>query len=202
MGSVKAEFVDLYEVLEVSSSASFETIERVFRHLASRYHPDVAVTGDRNRFTQLVNAYEVLGSPQPRAAYDAQYDRFRKQQAELVENAERTGDDCAERHRLLSLFYAQRRRNFKQPGVGISTLESAMKIPIELLEFHLWYFREKNWVKREESGLLSITCEGVDEIEARELAKQMGRQQPLHPGPYIEQRDNAFSRTVARPIVS
>ncbi len=204
MGPAKREFVDLYEVLEVSSNASFETIERVFRHLAARYHPDVAESGDRNRFTELVNAFDVLGNPQSRAAHDAALDRYRKQQAELLANASRTSEDFAERHKLLSLFYGQRRRDFKQPGLGISTIESAMKIPLELLEFHLWYFREKNWIKREESGLLSITCEGVDEIEARELARQSPMQaaQPAQSGPLIEVRDNPASRAIARSTVS
>ena len=31
---------DYYEVLQVSRNADFETIERVFRLLAKRYHPD------------------------------------------------------------------------------------------------------------------------------------------------------------------
>ncbi|NNC65504.1 MAG: DnaJ domain-containing protein, partial [Gammaproteobacteria bacterium] len=31
---------DLYEILEISPNASHETIERVFRYLAQRYHPD------------------------------------------------------------------------------------------------------------------------------------------------------------------
>ncbi|MEO7964396.1 MAG: J domain-containing protein, partial [Gemmatimonadaceae bacterium] len=31
---------DHYETLQVSPRADQETIERVFRHLAKRYHPD------------------------------------------------------------------------------------------------------------------------------------------------------------------
>ncbi|MGR9037200.1 MAG: DnaJ domain-containing protein, partial [Gammaproteobacteria bacterium] len=33
-------FVDYYEVLEISPNANSETIDRIFRYLAQRYHPD------------------------------------------------------------------------------------------------------------------------------------------------------------------
>ena len=37
---------DYYEILEVSPNANSETIERIFRYLAMRYHPDNRDTGD------------------------------------------------------------------------------------------------------------------------------------------------------------
>ena len=40
------EFQDHYEVLEVSPNANSETIERIFRYLATRYHPDACKTND------------------------------------------------------------------------------------------------------------------------------------------------------------
>ena len=33
-------FIDYYEILEISPNANSETIERIFRHLAMRFHPD------------------------------------------------------------------------------------------------------------------------------------------------------------------
>ena len=39
-------FADYYEILEISPNANSETIERIFRHLAQRYHPDNQDTGD------------------------------------------------------------------------------------------------------------------------------------------------------------
>ena len=32
--------IDHYEVLQVSHRADLQTIQRVYRHLAKRYHPD------------------------------------------------------------------------------------------------------------------------------------------------------------------
>ncbi len=44
--AVQEEFADYYEVLELSPAAETETIHRVYRLLAARYHPDNAQTGD------------------------------------------------------------------------------------------------------------------------------------------------------------
>ena len=160
------EFVDYYEVLEASPNASAATLERVFRYLAKRYHPDSGESSDGTRFSQLVEAYETLPDPASRAAYDIDYDKFQEGQAALLEETGHMGDDVADRHRLLSLFYAQRRRSIKNPGIGTGTLEDLMKLPEHILQFHLWFFREKGWIMREESGTLSITADGVEKIEA------------------------------------
>jgi curved DNA-binding protein len=159
------QFVDYYEVFEASPNANTETIERLFRYLAKRLHPDVAVTGDVHRFSELVEAYHTLRAPEARAAYDATYEQEKQQGSELVEEAKFADSDTSQRHQMLSLFYAQRRREMKKPGVATTTLERLMGCPPEIVNFHLWYFREKAWIQREECGLLSITAEGVDKIE-------------------------------------
>lgn len=159
-------FIDHYEVLEVSQTASFETIERVFRYMAKRFHPDVAENGDITRFSAIVEAYETLSNPANRANFDLEYDKQKTAKVEIVEGTGSVGDDTADRHKLLKLFYAQRRRSMKTPGMGITTVESMMGIPQEVLEFHLWYFRERGWIQREEGGAISITADGVDKLES------------------------------------
>src|SRR5689334_9909324 len=62
---------DHYELLQVSSNAEPETIQRVFRLLAQRYHPDNPETGNAGLFRDVRTAYEVLINPEERAAYDA-----------------------------------------------------------------------------------------------------------------------------------
>jgi len=56
-------FTDFYEVLQVSPSADQETIERVYRLLARRYHPDNQSTGDAQKFDMITKAYRTLSSP-------------------------------------------------------------------------------------------------------------------------------------------
>ena len=161
-----SDFINHYETLEVSPSASFETVERVFRYLAKRYHPDAAEHGDIQRFTQIAEAYEVLADPERRANFDIQLGKQKVAEVELVEGAGTVGDDTADRHQLLSLFYAQRRKDIKNPGLGLNTVEQLMGIPVEVLDFHVWFFREKGWIQREEGGAISITADGVEKLEA------------------------------------
>lgn len=65
------EFRDYYAVMGVSRDATQEEIKRAYRKLARKYHPDVSKEPDAEaRFKELGEAYEVLGDPEKRAAYD------------------------------------------------------------------------------------------------------------------------------------
>ena len=71
--------IDFYEVLQVSPNADPELIQRVFRLLARRYHPDNQRTGNATLFRQLHEAYTVLSDAERRAQYDAIHESQRKQ---------------------------------------------------------------------------------------------------------------------------
>lgn len=169
---MNGEFVDHYEVLQVSSNADIETIGRIFRHLAKRYHPDNPKTADRDKFEQLVTAHKTLADPQNRASYDVSYQQNRSLHLRIVEEAGDPGnfdDDLIFRERLLSLLYVQRRRDGNEPGFGNLELASLLDCPQEHLEFHIWYVKEKGWIQRLDNGMFAITASGVDEIEAARL---------------------------------
>ena len=62
---------DYYEILGISRSASAEEIKRAYRKLAKQYHPDIYNGADAEaRIKEINEAYEVLGDPQKRSAYD------------------------------------------------------------------------------------------------------------------------------------
>ena len=62
---------DFYEVLQISPNADPDTVHRVYRLLAQRFHPDNQSTGDSEKFRMLTEAYQVLGDPERRAEYGA-----------------------------------------------------------------------------------------------------------------------------------
>ncbi|KAK6202289.1 uncharacterized protein RJT21DRAFT_18603 [Scheffersomyces amazonensis] len=66
--------VDLYEVLEVTSSATDLEIKKAYRKLALKYHPDKATEEEREvaeqRFKEITNAYEILSDELKREKYD------------------------------------------------------------------------------------------------------------------------------------
>jgi curved DNA-binding protein len=63
---------DFYTVLGVSRTAGQDEIQRAYRKLARRYHPDVNKDpAAEDRFKEVSEAYDVLSEPETRRRYDA-----------------------------------------------------------------------------------------------------------------------------------
>lgn len=70
---------DYYDVLGVARNASQEDIQRSYRKLARRYHPDVNKDpGAEEQFKEVAEAYDVLSDPDTRRRYDAFGHDFRQ----------------------------------------------------------------------------------------------------------------------------
>ena len=69
---------DYYEALQVSPNADAETIQRVYRLLARRFHPDNVDTGNDSRFRLVHEAYTILSDPESRAKYDVFHQQQRQ----------------------------------------------------------------------------------------------------------------------------
>ena len=161
--------IDYYEVLEVNPKASPDTIHRVYRILAQRYHPDNAETGDEEAFKGLLAAYRVLSGPEERAAYDVQRQSNRQTRWKIFEQVEASRGLDAEkrkRHGILALLYTKRVNDPDQPGMSLYDLEDLLGCPREHLSFSLWYLKENNYILRGDNGRVSITAQGVDQAEA------------------------------------
>src|ERR1700677_5315975 len=69
--AARVEFKDYYKVMGVARDATETQIKQAYRKLARKYHPDVSKEKDAEaRFKEVGEAYEVLKSPEKRAAYD------------------------------------------------------------------------------------------------------------------------------------
>ncbi|MFQ5622387.1 MAG: DnaJ C-terminal domain-containing protein [Paracoccaceae bacterium] len=65
------EYRDYYKVLGVGKTATQEEIKRSYKKLARKHHPDLNKdAGSEEKFKEISEAYEVLGDPEKRAAYD------------------------------------------------------------------------------------------------------------------------------------
>lgn len=163
-----ASLTDYYEILQLSPSADVDTVHRVYRVLAQRYHPDNPETGDIVAFQNVLQAYETLSNPERRAAYDAKYQASRALRWRIFRKPEElTGIDGERRIRnaILQALYAKLRNDPQSPGMMARELEQLLGCPSEHLRFPLWYVTKKKWVVGGDNGRYIITIEGVDHAE-------------------------------------
>lgn len=173
-------FINYYEILEISPSSSAKVIERTFRFLARRFHPDNQATGDRSKFDAVVEAHSTLRDAAKRARYHDDHHPhlppFAPEESDEEEDGDGSADpdtesffdsvsidrDASIQNNILTLLYLRRRANVREPGIGNAELERLTGCSHEHLEFHIWYLRSKGWIATGEDGLLSITIDGVD----------------------------------------
>jgi len=162
-------FVDYYELLQISPNADPETIHRVFRIMAARYHPDNKETGDSEKFLLLSKGYAVLSDPTRRAAYDNTHRNRHAQPLPvfgLKEFAEGLEGEVNRRLGILSLLYHRRRTNPENPGISLLEFETVMSFPREHLEFAIWFLREKEYVRSDNHSDYLISATGVEYLES------------------------------------
>ena len=143
--------VDLYEFLQISPRAEVATIQRIYRFMASRFHPDNPTTGDPEKFLRLKHAYEVLSDRERRAEYDAKRDNREVSTNPIFEMSEFVngiGGEINRRLGVLSLLYTRRRTNPEDPRISLHDLEKRMGWPREYLDFTMWYLRSMKYITR------------------------------------------------------
>jgi curved DNA-binding protein len=161
---------DYYELLQVSPTAELETIHRVYRLLAQRFHPDNTETGNAGRFRAISEAYNALSNPEERARYDVVHAQQKQGRWKLVSTGAHAENDFemeqSVRLTVLEVLYTKRRMEPREPAIYTFDLEEMIGRPREHLEFTLWYLGQRRFVARDDGSRLIITAEGVDHLEA------------------------------------
>ncbi len=163
------EMMDYYEFLQISPNAESATIQRVYRFLAGRLHPDNPETGDAEQFLKLKEAFDVLSDPDRRAEYDANYKKQAPQQVPLSTAIDFMDDIEGELNRrvaVLALLYLQRRTNPYAPEVSLADVEGRMGFPRDYLQFTMWYLRNKNYITMADNSDFTLTALGVDFVDS------------------------------------
>ena len=162
--------MDYYEFLQISPNAEAETIHRVYRFLAARFHPDNPETSDPEKFAMLRHAYDVLSDPTLRAEYDHKYFTDPHDAPPISNSVDFMDDLEGELNRrlaVLAVLYYRRRNNPYSPEVGLGEIEARMGFPRDYLDFTTWYLMRKGYITRADNSDFTLTAEGVDFVEAQ-----------------------------------
>jgi curved DNA-binding protein len=177
MSSAAAE--DWYETLQISPNADADTVQRVFRLLAQKYHPDNQETGDSARFRRLHEAYLVLSDPERRAQYDVQHDGLRRERWRFAATPAPADNDFEQEQLMrciaLEILYNRRRTQPDKPSISNLDLSQLTGHPREHLEFTIWYLVQRKLVTRDDQSSLTITADGVDYVEQSQGVKTRRR---------------------------
>jgi DnaJ-class molecular chaperone len=111
---------DYYAMLGVSDQATQSEIKRAYRRLARKYHPDLNQQTLDAHIKRLNEAYDILGNPTKRAAYDQQR-LLEEQQRKAAREALRKQQELAQREPGMSWiqgifgFVRELRRELREP---------------------------------------------------------------------------------------
>jgi hypothetical protein len=180
-----AELMDCYEIMQLSPKATADTIHRVHRILAQRYHPDAPDTGNSEMFIRVTAAARILSDPEQRAKYDAQYHAKQRLQWKIFDQAEASLGPEAERAKrkgILGLLYTKAVHDVERGTMTAIDFEDILGCPREHLQAALWYLKGKGFIQRSDNGRYSITVAGFDEMESQSFMPEPSHQKLIEQG--------------------
>lgn len=177
--------IDCYEVMQLSPNADAETISRVYRMLAQRYHPDNTETGDPEIFVRLVQAHRILIDPEQRAKYDVRHREMKQLHWKIFDQGRATvGKEAEQRKRegILGLLYNKALHDPERAAMSIIEFEKLLGCPREHLQAALWYLKGKGYIQRSDNSRFTITVQGFDKLEEHEIVAKKEGLRLLDPG--------------------
>lgn len=162
---------DCYEALEISPSASEETVHYMFRLLEHRFHPQNPHSADAAKLARVKKAYAELGTAAARAAYDQQRAAALDRRQPLVADTDRSAQSATEKSKrwdLLAMLYTKRMQSPSKPGLTLNEVEASMGLLKDDVDFAFWYLVESGLAIPDHGhNRYSISVKGVDLFEQR-----------------------------------
>ena len=107
-----------YEILEVNKNASQETIAKVYKFLAKKYHPDANPDNKQEaeeKFKEISEAYEILSNEEKRKQYDEElhdYELSSYPQTVSVEDFMKLSDYCKQLESALKQSSSEKNNSY------------------------------------------------------------------------------------------
>ncbi len=110
-----------YEVLEVNENASSEVIDKVYKILAKKYHPDmyqgVSKEKAEKRFKEIGEAYEVLSDEERKVEYDRELAAYKEKNEKIKYTSVDFEKDKYQQYKTSNDIYQRAIRNFRVRNV-------------------------------------------------------------------------------------
>ncbi len=208
----KEQDIDYYELLQVNRDAHPTIIRYSYRFLAAMYHPDNGETGDATKFRTISEAWRTLSDEGKRAAYDLSLGMIDQRKAEQNKGepvkaqfkrdslphspkTNITWDEVELRIAVLQVLLEARRKRPSSGGASGKMLLDCLNIEhVGVIEFALWYLREKGLIEMGERYFM-ITAAGLDY-----LTDQLSKTQILGGGNAVEEKTRALLEASKTPM--
>jgi hypothetical protein len=154
-----AEEPDHHELLRAGMAGDAERLDRVYRALVFRYHPDNRDSGDSEIFLRISETYRILSVAKPCPERE-----IAKSEGTDWQTGLRGLKD--KRIAVLGLLCQRRLSDYRNAFVSPAELESLTGMSPDEIGFILWYLREKGAVTGSDSTPdYSISARGLDILE-------------------------------------
>jgi hypothetical protein len=153
---------DYHELLRVGVTGDADRVDRLYRSLAFRYHPDNRETGNAEVFLRIKEAYRILSVSQPRYVDTEVAKPF-----ETFLCKDELRELNGRRGAVLGLLCQRRMTDYRNAAVSQTEMESVTGLTSDELGFVLWYLREKGAVTLpDNSSDYTISAAGIDILES------------------------------------
>lgn len=152
-----------YEILEVDKNASEEVIEKAYKTLAKKYHPDLQNNSNcQDKMRQINEAYEILSNDFKRREYDEkikrqsvsieEYNRIIQENNRLKKDLKRVANqremsqnqERLEEMSIMQRYYEQIKKATKQPQMRYERKKT--KISLEKIKKIVIYIAILIWI--------------------------------------------------------
>lgn len=126
----------LYDILEVSKKASKEIIEKAYKTLAKKYHPDLQDEKDRayaeEKMKKINEAYEILSNDEKRSNYDRELEEKEQQRQREQQNVQNNTENIEHTNTSYTMNikneynenYNKPDNRYNQPNANYNTYQS------------------------------------------------------------------------------
>ena len=168
--------MNLYEILEVNENASEETINKIYKIQAKRYHPDLQKTEAEKieaeeKMKKINEAYNVLSNPQKRKEYDENLKNQRQREKE--EDRQKIINETMQEYNNKSqnVYYNQVQMNKNTPNINQEQTQKNINVNQQKVYTKKDYIRDynkrlrklkfENWKKNAITNLKTIAIMAV-----------------------------------------